>query len=202
MLQSLTIRTLLLVFPLIFAAHPVYAATDDETMNTDEKILYDFSEPDDLKNWRVVNDGVMGGLSQSEIIPSPDDTAVFRGTLSLENNGGFSSTRTRPGSFELGGYDTLGIRIRGDGRSYQFRIRTDEQIDGIAYRQVFTTLKNEWMTIQLPLEDFVAVFRGRPLSDAVPLAAEQIRQIGFLIADEQPGPFRLEIDWIKAYRHL
>lgn len=202
MLYSLTISTLFLMFHLIFAAHSIYAETHDDTMNTDEKVLYDFSAPDDIKNWRIVNDGVMGGLSQSEIVPGADDTAVFRGILSLENNGGFSSTRIKPRSFDLGQYEALEIRIRGDGRTYQFRIRTDGRFDGVAYRQVFSTLDNEWMTIRLPLEDFSAVFRGRQLTNAAPLAVDQIRQIGFLIADDRAGPFKLEIDWIKALRHL
>ena len=201
MIQSVTISTLLLIFPLIFAAYPMYAATQDDAMPPDEKILSDFSGPDDVKNWRVVNDGVMGGLSQSEIIPGPDDTAIFQGVLSLENNGGFSSTRTKPRGYELGSYDTLAIRIRGDGRTYQFRLRTDSGFDGIAYRHIFTTPVSEWATINLPLKDFVAVFRGRQVKNAAPLAVDQIRQMGFLIADEKAGPFRLEIDWIKALRH-
>ena len=36
------------------------------------------------------------------------------------------------------------------------------------------------------------------LSDVDPLDPAQIRQMGFLIADEKEGPFRLEIAWVKA----
>lgn len=187
---------LLAVFPL----HYLSAAERIQDMKKNEMIVFDFKAPDDINNWRVVNDGVMGGLSQSEIIPSGNDTAVFQGTLSLENNGGFSSTRTIPGPLKMNGYDALVIRIKGDGRAYQFRLRTDDRFDGIAYRQKFTTVSNEWMTVRLPFDDFVPVFRGRELKNAEPLSADKIQQIGFLISDQKPGPFRLEIDWIKALR--
>ena len=53
--------------------------------------------------WMVVNDGVMGGVSRSTIRRGDDvGTAVFEGTLSLENNGGFASVRTpiEPGVLE------------------------------------------------------------------------------------------------------
>jgi hypothetical protein len=33
-----------------------------------------------------------------------------------------------------------------------------------------------------------------------PLSSEKIQQLGFLIGDKQTGRFRLEIDWIKAYK--
>lgn len=30
--------------------------------------------------------------------------------------------------------------------------------------------------------------------------SENIKSVSFLISDKQEGPFRLEIDWVKAYR--
>jgi len=163
-------------------------------------LIFDFDDPAEINKWRVVNDGVMGGLSRGKIIPTGDRTALFHGVLSLDNNGGFSSTRTTSTAYSLEGYDALEIRVRGDGRTYQFRIRTDDRFDGIAYRHTFPSSSGEWLTIRLPIKDFVPVFRGRMLKDAAPLAAAEIRQIGFLIADQQEGPFSLEIDWIKALK--
>ena len=45
------------------------------------------------KYWTIVNDGVMGGLSSSEIIETEEKTLIFSGLVSLENNGGFASVR-------------------------------------------------------------------------------------------------------------
>ncbi|HBH29958.1 MAG TPA: CIA30 family protein [Desulfofustis sp.] len=164
-------------------------------------MLFDFRSADELADWVIVNDGVMGGLSRSEMTWSDDNTAVFSGALSLENNGGFSSVRTRPSPYNLDGYSGIVLRVKGDGRTYQFRLRTDERFDGYAYRSLFETTLDRWMDVRIPFAQCVPVFRGRILSDVGPLVPQQIQQIGFLIADKQEGSFRLEIDWIKAYRH-
>ena len=38
------------------------------------------------------------------------------------------------------------------------------------------------------------------LPDVPPLNAAKVSSVGLLISDKQAGPFRLEIDWIKAAR--
>jgi monofunctional biosynthetic peptidoglycan transglycosylase len=90
--------------------------------------------------------------------------------------------------------------VKGDGRTYQFRVKTDEQYDGIAYRTLFATDARQWQTIILPFDSFCASFRGKPVPEAPVLRPEQIRQIGFLLADKQQGSFRLEIAWIKSFQ--
>ncbi len=168
-------------------------------MESSQKKLIDFSEPDEKENWRIVNDDVMGGISQSQMTISEDDTAVFQGTVSLENYGGFASVRTRPKNYQLAGYDGITIRVKGDGKKYQLRLRTDDEFDGVSYQAEFETVPGKWVTLNLPFKPFVPTFRGRIVTDAPALNSDQIRQIGFLIADKQEGAFRLEIDWIGAY---
>ena len=45
--------------------------------------------------WSIVNDDVMGGISQGQA-QAVDDVLLFRGQISLENNGGFSSVSFKP----------------------------------------------------------------------------------------------------------
>lgn len=142
----------------------------------------------------------MGGLSQSEIALSESNTAIFQGTVSLENNGGFSSIRTSPRFYKLDGYRGIVLRLKGDGKKYQFRLRMNDRFDGISYRYHFKTDINKWIIIGFPFNEFVPVFRGRTLYDLEPIDPKKIQQIGFLISDKQAGPFKLEIDWIKAYK--
>jgi monofunctional biosynthetic peptidoglycan transglycosylase len=59
-----------------------------------------------------------------------------------------------------------------------------------------------WVTVQVPFADLRPTFRGRLLRNRPALEGAAVRQIGFMIADKQEGPFRLEIDWIKAYAGL
>jgi hypothetical protein len=164
------------------------------------KTLADLTEAGEEQQWVVVNDGVMGGVSESSLSVTADSMAVFSGVVSLENNGGFASIRTRSRDFGLGGFTGIRIRVKGDGNRYQFRLRVDSNFDGIAYHQDFDTAPDEWTEIELPFERFEAGFRGRSLSHLGPPDPSKIRQIGFLIADKQAGRFSLLIDWIKAYR--
>lgn len=149
-----------------------------------------------------VNDGVMGGLSQSEMSFTPHGTALFEGIVSLENYGGFASVRTYPLDFELDGYEGLAVRVKGDGRRYKLRLRTDDRVDGTAYETEFDTKADTWITFQAPFRALVPTFRGRRVRLAPQLEGTAVRQIGFMIADKKAGPFQLEIDWVKAYKSL
>ena len=50
-------------------------------------------------SWQIVNDGVMGGLSKGNVEHTSDNIMHFWGTLSLDNNGGFSTVRSRGVNF-------------------------------------------------------------------------------------------------------
>jgi monofunctional biosynthetic peptidoglycan transglycosylase len=168
-------------------------------MAQDLLTVVDFGSPREEYSWRIINDGVMGGLSQSRMNITSERTAVFQGTVSLENNGGFASVRTEPSDFGLAGKKGLTLRVKGDGKRYQLRLRTDQRWDGIAYRASFTTTRGEWTTVRLDFHDFSPTFRGRTVPGAPALDPGRIQQIGFLISDKQEGPFRLEIESVKAY---
>ena len=164
-------------------------------------MLIDFTDAnaEEILRWMVINDDVMGGLSQSRIDLSPAATALFSGQLALENNGGYASIRRRADNYNLNGCNGVMLNVKGDGRIYQFRVKTDEQYDGIAYRTLFATDTHQWQTLTPPFAGFSASFRGKHVPGAPVLQPEQIRQIGFLLADKQPGSFCLEIARIKSF---
>ena len=174
-----------------------------ESMKKDTRVLVDFSSGDEEDQWRIVNDGVMGGLSQSKMAIIQDSRsnpiAVFQGELSLENNGGFASLRRAPRDYGIKGCKGISFRVKGDGRTYQFRIRTNNRYDGIAYSSEFRTTAGKWLTLKIPIDNFIPTFRGRRVAGAPKLRPENIKQIGFLIGDKIQDSFKLEIDWIKAY---
>jgi monofunctional biosynthetic peptidoglycan transglycosylase len=164
-----------------------------------EKTIIDFSSPDETDRWEIINDAVMGGVSESRITITESKAALFQGVVSLENYGGFSSMRTYPRELDLAGYLGLEVKVKGDGKDYRLRLRTDNGHDGIAYQTHYKTEKETWITARLPFDSFIPVFRGRVIEDAPELNLSGIRRIGFMIADKQAGPFRIEIQWIKAY---
>jgi monofunctional biosynthetic peptidoglycan transglycosylase len=148
-------------------------------------------------DWAIVNDGVMGGLSSSEFVDGGDGFAVFRGNLSLDNNGGFASVRGIVPAAVMEGHRGLALRVRGDGRTYQVRLRTNRRFDGVAYMAEFRTQADTWQTIEIPFESFEATYRGRRPSGAADLEPGQIQQIGLLIGDKVEGPFRLDVEWMR-----
>ncbi len=148
--------------------------------------------------WQIVNDGVMGGRSQSRI-SFDDDGAVFEGRVSLENDGGFASVRAVLPPTDLSAWEGVAVRVDGGGRTFQLRIRTDDAWDGVAYRANFETPAEGAIEIFVPFRDFEPTWRGRILTDRGPLDTTKVQQIGFLIADGKEGPFRLRVEWIRAY---
>jgi NADH dehydrogenase [ubiquinone] 1 alpha subcomplex assembly factor 1 len=162
-----------------------------------DKTLFDFQTATNTAGWQIVNDDVMGGVSRGGF-GLTNGVAVFRGEVSLENNGGFASVRSLPARHELAGCGAFVIRVRGDGRSYKFTARTDRSFDSAIYQAIFRTNKGEWEEHRLSLDKFVPTFRGRVLSGQPPLDPAKVTSVGFLISDKQAGPFRLEVAWIKA----
>jgi len=78
--------------------------------------FFDFKEEQEINRWRIVNDGVMGGLSQGKILwNQPENTMIWSGKVSLENNGGFTSIRTTPELYKVGDFEKIILRVKGDG---------------------------------------------------------------------------------------
>lgn len=163
--------------------------------DSDIKKLIDFGA-DSGDDWIVVNDGVMGGRSSSDIAAGADGVGVFEGILSLENNGGFASVRAAIPEGALVGASKIVMRLRGDGKSYQVRLRPGRQLDGVAYAAGFQTVAGQWSTAEIPLDSFEPTFRGYRPRNAGPLDLAGVGQLGIMLTDKQEGPFRLEIDWI------
>ena len=153
--------------------------------------MIDFTQPDEQQKWTATNDNVMGGISTGGFIYD-DGISRFRGELSLENNGGFSSIKR---SIESPAHeiDSAELLFIGDGRTYQLRFTTSKNGNRVQYKHDFDTIKGEQLNKTFHFNDFQAVFRGRLLSDAPELKAKDIQQIGFLIADKQPSYFELDL---------
>ena len=168
--------------------------------NEKTKVLFDFSGNEPAKGWQTVNDGVMGGVSEGKFKITNAKTMEFYGNLSLENNGGFTSVRTRPKDLGLAKGDALIVKVRGDGREYSLNLYVPTQRTAFSYRAAVKTKKDEWIEVRLPLKDFEATWFGRSVPDAGPVKAEDVNGLGFLLGDKKAGPFKLEVEWIKVER--
>ena len=155
--------------------------------------LFDFADPRGVANWNPINDGVMGGISSSQLRHDPAGHAVFTGRVSFENNGGFASVRCQPCELGRIGVTAYLLEVNGDGKRYKLNLRTDNSFDGINYQARFDPPTGVWTTCRLASADFLPTWRGKWVPDAPPLDTSRVRQIGLMIADRQEGTFDLAI---------
>ncbi|MEE4244008.1 MAG: CIA30 family protein [Kangiellaceae bacterium] len=152
--------------------------------------------------WYIVNDGVMGGRSRSDLYISKEGIHIFTGILSLENNGGFASVRTRVNESLFGSASAVCIRVKGDGRTYQLRLRDRSSFDGPAYVKEFVAHKDRWTEYAFKFDQFEPQFRGRSLKGyrdiKQSIEGHDIRQVGILLGDKNPGEFNLLISELSG----
>ncbi len=160
------------------------------SLNSDPMILTDFNNASELQSWYVVNDGVMGGLSKGYLRHNDAGYAVFSGDISLDNNGGFSSIRKTYNKQDISGYTYAVLKVRGDGKKYQFRVKSSSR-EYHSYVYEFST-QEEWEEIIIPLKEMRPQFRGRKLN--IPdYDAQSLSEIALLIGNKKEESFSLEI---------
>ena len=162
--------------------------------------LFDFTVVDTAKDWQTVNDGVMGGVSEGKFKITDAKTMEFFGTLSLANNGGFASVRTKAKKLGFEKGDIVVAKVRGDGREYMLNLYPNKQRVAYSYRATVQTKKDEWIEFKIPLDKFEATSFGRVVENAGKVKPEEINALGFMLGDKKAGPFKMEIEWIKVER--
>lgn len=159
----------------------------------DMKKIYTFSSHTNIREWRIVNDGVMGGVSKSSLLLTDGGHGQFSGHVSLANNGGFASIQLNTAVELEEEKKFIVLRVKGDGKRYEFRL-TGEISQSESYVHQFATT-GEWEIIRLAISEFYPQFRGRRLN--IPnFNFKSIGQMSFLIANKQEEDFVLLIDWI------
>jgi hypothetical protein len=158
--------------------------------------LFLFTVPNSVAAWSPVDDRVMGGRSTSILRFDPIGHAVFEGTVSPENKGGFASVRTQ--AMDLGVKTAVAyvLAVNSDGKRYKFNLRMEDNFDGVTYQAAFATPAGVWTCLHLPVSQFTATFRGRPVPDAPSLDPTLVRRAGFMISDLQMGDFCLKVQAI------
>lgn len=155
--------------------------------------IFDFKNKKNTSNWYVVDDGVMGGLSQGTFTSTDSGNALYRGIVRTENNGGFSSVRHGFKTKDVSKYEFVMLKVKGDGKSYQFRIKQDRS-QRYSYIKSFKT-SGEWETIKIPFSKFYPSFRGYEL-DKANFSGETMEEIAILIGNKTGEAFSLEIEKI------
>lgn len=162
---------------------------------------------DELNKWFIENDGVMGGLSKGHYtIDNENQMMTFNGTISLEQNGGFSlvsGTKNYGEKMNLGAFKGIRGRVKSDGRKYQLELRTNARfaLQPIQFFSFFEATKDEWSEFYVPFSDLEPAFHGNPMPQ-YKFDPAKVENIGFMLDevlyDKVPGEFELLVDWIYA----
>lgn len=152
----------------------------------------------EVNNWVVVLDGVMGGRSTGEL-SFTDHALVMQGDISLENNGGFASVRSPWGQYDLSEAEGIKMKVKGDGRKYTVMLEPTNQWYLPTYVVDVKTSK-KWKTIDIPMSELRYSQVGRRM-DQKPTAEDlaQVKRIGFILFDKQSGPYTLEVESLEFY---
>ena len=158
-------------------------------------LLFEFHPNSNLDSWQIVNDVVMGGKSASKLELNSDGNAVFSGTVSLDNNGGFCSVQHVLKPIALHDNSKFVLKIKGDGKKYQFRAKCNRS-DYYSYVFEFETTK-ELQIVEIVFNQMQASFRGKKV--ALPnYDGNNLEEIAFLIGNKRAENFELLLDKIEV----
>jgi NADH dehydrogenase [ubiquinone] 1 alpha subcomplex assembly factor 1 len=170
------------------SVHPIFSSEPMTLFNFDGA---------DTAPWSIENDGVMGGRSQG-FVEVADGTLVFAGEVVTEG-GGFTSVRAASQA-DLSGYDGIELRVRGGGRTFELNVDDGTRSRGREVnRRAPVPTSDSWEAVRVPFASLDESAHGEPVRVG-PLDLSAVRSIGIYIIDGNDGPFRLEVDWIRAYR--
>lgn len=158
-------------------------------------MLFAFDQVDEA-TWFVVNDGVMGGRSAG-FVSVEGGTLQFTGTL-VTRGGGFTSIRA-PRVVDLTGYEGLELRVRGNGRAFEVEVGDGlRAARGNVSRRASFMASEDWTVVRVPFSALRSTVFGQAVR-APAIDLSRIQSLGLYIADGRDGPFRLEVDFIRAY---
>ncbi|KAM4829848.1 complex I intermediate-associated protein 30, mitochondrial [Thomomys bottae] len=191
-----------------------------EVLGEQARVVWQFRGKEDLEKWVVTSDKMIGGRSEVFLkMGKNNQSALLYGTLSCEaphdgesKQGGFCSmiSRIPRGAFERkqphdwSCFNTLYLRIRGDGRPWMVNIKPDAAFIQGSNRLfsyfLFTRGGPYWQEVKIPFSKFFFSNKGRIRDVQTPLVSDKVASIGFTLADKVDGPFFLEIDFIGVFK--
>jgi hypothetical protein len=160
--------------------------------------------------WGSLDDGVMGGVSASQV--QWQHGLRFTGQVSTANNGGFASVRTRnlEPPINLGRWQGTVLYAQGDGQRYKWILRDSPGWDSLAYCRSFDTEADHAIAIRTPFLDMVATRRARTVPESTPLNPAQLYSMQLMLSKFeydgelnpafQAGAFDLGVQRLAVYR--
>ena len=181
-----------------------------------ERMLIDFSDPDVAASMIIGSDQDVGGESTCKLeYESHEDGSsysVFSGDISVEHTGkavrtGYVAMRTpKPKEkLNLEPFKGLQLKVRTDYRKYHLTMTTDTWIHDDVHLGLIMGQKlnaGEWNVMEIDFNNFVLLGKGKYKLFQRPPDPRTIMTLGISCQEDQPGPFRFEIEYIKAVKEV
>jgi NADH dehydrogenase [ubiquinone] 1 alpha subcomplex assembly factor 1 len=168
---------------------------------SEKPLTFDFgNSADKTRDWVLITDNVMGGLSKSEIIYNAN-SILLKGDISLDNFGGFSSIRTKFSQLDLSQYEGVKIKFKSTKQHFAFTLENSQNWTRPNYKNNFHSNKDgTWMVATLYFKDFQENVIGQPTGKQLNLEKlKKIVRIGIITTKKEEGPFSLEVDYIRFF---
>ncbi|XP_063627900.1 complex I intermediate-associated protein 30, mitochondrial [Cydia splendana] len=155
------------------------------------------------------------GFSTCKLDMSPAGRALFHGYLDTRvpkdgriKKAGYCALRSqrtrksfkRESTFDWHLYNTLVIKIRGDGRSYLLNLSCEGYYDitwnDIYHYVLYTRGGPYWQIAKIPFSKFILGSKGRLQDKQVRVRLDRVTHFGITCCDKINGEFNLEIEYI------
>uniref|UniRef100_F7FW63 Complex I intermediate-associated protein 30, mitochondrial n=2 Tax=Ornithorhynchus anatinus TaxID=9258 RepID=F7FW63_ORNAN len=190
-----------------------------EVLLENAKVVWRFRGPGDLDRWTVTSDKTVGGRSEAFLkMGRNNQSALLYGTLNTEvprdgqtRYSGYCAMISgiprgfldKKESYDWSSFNTLYLRVRGDGRPWMVNIREDTDLfhrRHLMYSYfMFTRGGPYWQEVKIPFSKFFLSSHGKVRDGQFRLLADKVATVGFTLADKVNGPFFLEIDFIGVF---
>ncbi|CAO1441096.1 unnamed protein product [Diamesa hyperborea] len=181
-------------------------------------VSWKFSEQSDIDKWVTTADSDHGeGTSTASLEMSSAGHGLFHGNLqtAMPRDGrikkaGYCNIRSlrsrksfkRETYLDWRQYNTLVLRVRGDGRSYLINVTTEGYFDitwnDIYHYVLYTRGGPHWQVAKIPFSKFFLASKGRVQDRQFPIPLERVTNLGFSVSARggHEGNFNLEFDYI------
>ena len=163
----------------------VFCCSNGTTLGAGEMLVIDERQSNTLESdlgsyWRMIADGVMGGVSQGSLSPDSKgdkDCLRLRGNVRLENSGGFVQAALdieHTAASNASPYQGLLLVIYGNNEEYSLHLKTnDVWLPWQSYRASFQAPAH-WRTVKLPFKSFTGYRIGKALN------TDRLKRIGIV----------------------
>ena len=151
----------------------------------------------DNKDWELITDNVMGGVSFGKFDFIKDQNENFirlTGFVSLENNGGFVQIRKLLTKEENRIKDGIKIIARGNNSKYYIHLRTKYTLLPWQYYQAYFDVTENWKLVTLGL----SAFKGSGIMLPNTIKPEHIKSIA-IVAFGREHKVKLDVNSINFY---